>query len=121
MTQLARIEQKLDYILEHHGIRKNAAENLSHLELQGYLNVRISYDPDTGSLTWIKGHQRGNPVGRSELSSDGFRLASIRQQDYSLAQIAWLVHTGELVDTGFMTGNDNPEDLRINNLKPMGV
>lgn len=121
MTQLARIEQKLDYILEYHGIRKNVVEHLSDSELQDYINSRISYDPDTGALTWIKGHQRGNPVGRSELSTDGFRLASIRQQDYSLAQIAWLIHNGELVDTGFKTSNDNPEDLRINNLNPMGV
>lgn len=121
MTQLARIEQKLDYLLEHHGVRRNAVENLSNSELRDYIDTRVSYDPDTGELTWLKGHQRGNPVGRSELSTDGFRLASIRQQDYSLAQIAWLIHTGELVDTGFTASNDNPEDLRINNLNPIGV
>lgn len=116
MTQLSRIEQKLDYLIEHHGIKPEIEEHLHDDDLLHYIKTRISYSPETGEMVWIKGHQRDKAVGRAELAQDGYRLASVRQKDYSLAQLAWFIGKGELLNRLFAPINGDFEDLRLENI-----
>lgn len=54
---------------------------------------RLSYDPASGALTWLKGQDAGKPAGARN-PRDGSLYFSIDGTRYLAHRIAWLLHTG---------------------------
>lgn len=90
------------------GVEKQAA--LSHQEL---LQL-VSYDPNTGLLTW-RTHRRGAKTGPGDVcqsvDKDGYISASVRKRRYRAHRLIWFYVTGEWPDGEV----DHIDGNRLNN------
>jgi hypothetical protein len=79
----------------------------------------LSYDPETGKLTWIK--SKGTVKAGSEagtLQARGYLVISFKRVKYALHRIVWFLHYGE--DPGDLDIdhiNRDRTDNRISNLR----
>lgn len=83
------------------------------------LRKLISYDPETGKMTWlVKVNSRvqvGGKVG--SVDGKGYMRTKIRRIDYRLHRLAWLYVTGSFPCGEIDHINGNKTDNRIANLR----
>jgi hypothetical protein len=83
----------------------------------------LSYDPETGSLTWLSAVRNattpGEAAGTWLMAKNGRRYLSITYKGRKMAagQVAWFLHHKEWSDRSIQYVDDNSENLRISNLK----
>ena len=67
---------------------------------QGKLKEIISYDPETGLITWIKNIYRKNNIGKiaGGISAEGYIKITINSKQYQAHQLIWFYMTGLWVD-----------------------
>lgn len=57
----------------------------------------LSYDPETGNLTWIKAPNDKTPKGKiaGYKAQSGYIMVGYGKKEYRAHRLAWLLHTGE--------------------------
>lgn len=78
----------------------------------------LAYCPDTGRLTWLKGHGNGIVAGAEAgcARKDGYRRVRIAGRYYYAHRIAWLLANGEMPEFIDHISGD-PSDNRLSNLR----
>jgi len=80
---------------------------------------QISYDPETGIFTWRVDKTRvsiGDKAGR--INTSGHRQIGINNRRYLAHRLAWWICWGEWPEFMLDHINRNPDDNRIQNLRP---
>lgn len=73
----------------------------------------LSYDPNLGHLTWIKGPHKGGRAGHAWGQRHCITMGGDR---FNAADIAWLLHTGEWPATSVAQYDGDPSNTAIDNL-----
>ena len=86
------------------------------------LKTLLSYDPETGELTWrVRGVPRidNRLAGKPALigTSDGYRVGKIMTQNLKAHRVAWAIYYGEWPKAMLDHINGNRADNRIVNLR----
>lgn len=87
---------------------------------QQELATRLSYDPNSGELTWIaKGRSRKVVVGSraGSVSRYGHRVINLKEYLYPEHHIIWRLHFGVWPDGYLDHENHNEQDNRLTNLR----
>lgn len=83
------------------------------------LRQLVSYNPDTGIFTRLKGGKlpQGSPIGT--ITKSGYLTISIRCKTYRAHRLAWLYVHGEMPSSEIHTDhiNGNRSDNRISNIR----
>lgn len=77
----------------------------------------LSYDPETGALTWAAKHGKKKPGDPAGWVDNGYVRISINGKSYLAHRVAWFLHYGEWPKTMVDHINRNPLDNRITNLR----
>lgn len=90
------------------------------------VSAALSYDPETGKIVWRVAASRrikaGDEAGIYKKTharggdGPGYRYIGFMGTQTPAARIAWLLHYGEWPGTNINYKNDDPTDLRIENL-----
>jgi len=84
-----------------------------------YVRKVLSYDKDTGVLTWKERVairvMIGKPAG--SLNNYGYIKVTLKGKQYMAHRLAWLLHTGQWPRQVIDHINGNPSDNRIINLR----
>lgn len=75
----------------------------------------LSYDPETGELSWRNGRRAGF------LRKDGYRYVWFKRKRWLVHRVAWALHVGAWPDRPIDHANMNRSDNRIVNLRLASV
>jgi hypothetical protein len=83
------------------------------------LREALSYDAQTGAVTWKEDRKNGKPVGSiaGSLNPTGYRHIRIDGRMCQEHRIAWALHYGQWPDGNIDHINGVPSDNRIENLR----
>ena len=89
------------------------------LHLPEELKEYLSYDKDTGELTWVKSPSRRMPAGRLAgcFDSQGYKLVRFKGQNYRYSRVCYFIHYGVQPDGVVDHINRNRQDNRMVNLR----
>jgi hypothetical protein len=96
---------------------------IKHLPIET-LREFLKYDPETGSIVWIKRAANNTIVGSEAGSIKGgassnsmYRYIRLQKVDFTAARAAWALHYGEWPNAKVFFVNGDIDDLRITNLR----
>lgn len=75
----------------------------------------LTYNPQSGVLTWVKGCQSGKEAGC--VTKKGYRVVTLNYIQYMAHVIAWILHYGEVRPQMLDHINGVKDDNRIDNLR----
>jgi hypothetical protein len=84
------------------------------------LRALLSYDPDTGKLTWLRPPRRGVGI-HSEvgcIANHGYRTVTIDGEAFLAANLIWFLVRGEWPLASLDHVNRDRSDDRLSNLRP---
>ena len=85
----------------------------------GYIKEHLTYDPKSGSITWIKKPPYSRIKVGSEAGSEqnGYRFHSIKHKRLYAHHIAWFLFYGKWPDDELDHRDNNPLNNKISNLR----
>lgn len=96
---------------------------IKHLPVET-LREFLHYDPEMGSITWIKRAAKNTVIGSPAGSLKGgsganaeYRYIRLHKVDFTAARAAWALHYGEWPSGKVFFVDGNPANLRISNMK----
>lgn len=96
---------------------------IKHIEIS-VLREFLKYDPDTGSIIWIKRPAKNIPIGSEAGSIKGgagknseYRYIRLQKTDFTAARAAWALYYGEWPDARVLFEDGDITNFRIVNLK----
>lgn len=96
---------------------------IKHLPVET-LREFLRYDPETGSIIWIKRAAKNTAVGSTAGSVKGgnssnsdYRYIRLHKVDFTAARAAWALHYGEWPTGKLFLVDGDPSNLRIDNLR----
>lgn len=96
---------------------------IEHLPVET-LREFLKYDPETGSIIWIKRVAKNTSVGSEAGSIKGgagqnslYRYIRLHKVDFTAARAAWALHYGEWPSARVMFSDGDIHNLRIANLR----
>jgi len=99
-----------------------ATRKITVLNTQGiydHIHKYMSYNPDTGSMTWKKSTGGGQTLGAEvgHTNSKGYRGCKVCGRSYKLHRLIWLYQTGSFPKHDIDHINRNRSDNRWSNLR----
>lgn len=87
------------------------------------IRTMLSYDFETGDLTWISNSRNSMKAGRvvNRPQPDGYLYVKCKNQRFCAHRVAWALHYGEWPATPLDHINMNRSDNRISNLRLASV
>ena len=89
------------------------------LRLPEELKEYLSYDKDTGLLTWVKSPSRSMPAGKLAgcLDDEGYKLVRFKGKNYRYARVCYYLYYGSQPAGVVDHINRDRQDNRIDNLR----
>jgi hypothetical protein len=100
--------------------RKRTVQAIKRDLTAEYVCSILDYDPETGEFRWKVNQGKNHTIGKiaGGLTKAGYRLISIGGQRYYAHRMAWLIITGQNPSDEIDHINLNPDDNRLENLRP---
>lgn len=88
------------------------------------INEYLSYNPDTGILTWVKRPSKTIHIGTQAgnvSKATGYRTVSLKGKTYQAHRLAWYLYHGEMPKGQIDHINHIRDDNRIINLRDVSI